>query len=527
MSGRVTLTATATGPAPISQVQFLLDGRPLGSPVTAAPYSMTWNVGSVPPGSHYLSVQATDSRGFVGTAAGVPINVASPPIQIGSIAVDSRASATGNGDATTPAFSSSSGETLLAFVGSDGPVTGQTATVTGGYADGGDAEVWTATASNYVGRTVGPGQSLLAQSLDASTGDSYWTQFASSASTSVGQSIKLNDTAPTADMFNLVVVEVTAGSPPPPPLPDTQPPLVSIINPQPGQTVSGTTQVSANASDNVAIKSVQFFLNGNPLGAPVTSPPYAVSWNTTTATNGSNTLTATAVDPSGNVGRSSSDIVTVQNPLNPPPCFVMDAHVSVDGSGAVTTPAFHTAQAGETLLAFAADDGPAGAGRQSVMIAGGGLTWTKVQRANSQAGDAEIWKASASQPLSNVTITSTPTTLGYHQSLTVIAMQMTQGVGASVTGTGRAGQRGAVGLAEHDTARLARLRGGSRLGQRDRAHRRYEPGPGPPVGRHLGRQQLLDTEHDNPIWRRRKHGNAQRHSANRGQMEHRGSRASR
>lgn len=114
--------------------------------------------------------------------------------------------------------------------------------------------------SNDVGRTVGPGQSLLAQSLDASTGDSYWTQFASSASTSVGQSIKLNDTAPTADVFNLVAVEVTAGSPPPPPLPDTQPPLVSIINPQPGQTVFGTTRVSANASDNVAIKSVQFFL---------------------------------------------------------------------------------------------------------------------------------------------------------------------------------------------------------------------------------------------------------------------------
>ena len=70
---------------------------------------------------------------------------------------------------------------------------------------------------------------------------------------------------------------------------------------------------------------------------------------------------------------------------------------------------------------------------------GGGLTWTKVQRANSQSGDAEIWKASASQPLSNVTITSTPTTRGYHQSLTVIAMQMTQGVGASVTGSGASG----------------------------------------------------------------------------------------
>jgi hypothetical protein len=513
VSGVVTLTATATGPAPISQVQFLLDGQPLGSPVTAAPYSMSWNIGSTPGGPHYLSVQATDNRGFVGTAADVPITVAAAPVQIGSISVDHQASTTGHSSATIQAFSTSSpSEVLLAFVGSDGPITGQTMSVTGGGlawtlvkradANGGDAEIWTATASaplsnvsitataskpgydlalttaalkgasgigasaavganggaptigltttsagsalfatgndfsNDVARALGPGQSMLAQSLDASTADTYWTQYASAPSSAAGQSVTLNDTAPTADMFNLVAVEVLPGSSPPP---DTQPPTVSIVNPTSGQTVSGTIQVSANASDNVAVKSVQFFLNGNPLGSPVTSPPYATSWNTTTAANGSNTLTATAVDPSGNVGTSSSVTVTVQNPSTPPPCFVMDADVSVNGTTTVTTPSFHTALAGEVLLALAASDGPAGGGHQSVTISGGGLTWTLVKRANTQSGDAEIWQATAAQPLSNVAITSTPAARGYNQSLTVIAMQMSLGVGASVAGSGPSG----------------------------------------------------------------------------------------
>ena len=53
VSGTVTLSATATpvAPATISSVQFLLDGQPLGAPVTSAPYTFNWTVGSTVPGS--------------------------------------------------------------------------------------------------------------------------------------------------------------------------------------------------------------------------------------------------------------------------------------------------------------------------------------------------------------------------------------------------------------------------------------------------------------------------------------------
>ena len=189
--------------------------------------------------------------------------------------------------------------------------------------------------------------------------------------------------------------------------------------------------MSATASDNVAVASVQFYLDGKPLGAPVSTPPYAVSWNTTEASNAGHTLTATATDTSGNVGASAPVSVTVQNPAEESPCFVVDATVSVNGHGAVTTQSFTNAEAGEQLFAFVSSDGPAGAGKQSATVTGAGLTWKLLKRANSQSGDAEIWTATAASQLSNVTVTSTPAAGGYDQSLTVISVQMSDGIGAT------------------------------------------------------------------------------------------------
>jgi hypothetical protein len=61
------------------------------------------------------------------------------------------------------------------------------------------------------------------------------------------------------------------------------------------------------------VSGVQFFLDGAALGGQVTTAPYAFSWNTATASNGSHTLTAKAYDAAGNVGSSSAVTVTVSN----------------------------------------------------------------------------------------------------------------------------------------------------------------------------------------------------------------------
>jgi chitodextrinase len=94
---------------------------------------------------------------------------------------------------------------------------------------------------------------------------------------------------------------------------DTTPPTVSMTVPASGATVSGTVTVSANASDNVGVASVQFTLDGANLGSALTASPYQVAWDTTTAANGSHSLTAVAKDAAGNTATASAVAVTVSN----------------------------------------------------------------------------------------------------------------------------------------------------------------------------------------------------------------------
>ena len=54
---------------------------------------------------------------------------------------------------------------------------------------------------------------------------------------------------------------------------DTTPPTVAITSPAGGASVSGTVTVAATATDDTGVTSVQFRLNGSPLGGPDTTAP--------------------------------------------------------------------------------------------------------------------------------------------------------------------------------------------------------------------------------------------------------------
>lgn len=94
---------------------------------------------------------------------------------------------------------------------------------------------------------------------------------------------------------------------------DTTAPTTSITAPAAGATVSGTTLVTASASDNVGVTKVEFYLDGV-FQASDTTSPYEWSWNTTTSSNGSHSLSSKAYDAAGNVGTSAAVSVTVSNP---------------------------------------------------------------------------------------------------------------------------------------------------------------------------------------------------------------------
>ncbi|WP_224365833.1 Ig-like domain-containing protein [Hyalangium versicolor] len=91
-------------------------------------------------------------------------------------------------------------------------------------------------------------------------------------------------------------------------------PQVQLTAPSGGSTLQGTVLVSANASDNLALDRVEFWVNGR-LRFTDFVPPYEFSWDTTTtAANGSTTLVAKAYDTLFNVGSSDPVGVVVLNP---------------------------------------------------------------------------------------------------------------------------------------------------------------------------------------------------------------------
>jgi hypothetical protein len=95
------------------------------------------------------------------------------------------------------------------------------------------------------------------------------------------------------------------------------PPTVSLAAPNPGATVSGTVTVSATATDDLTVASVQFQLDGTNLGSPVTASPYSTRWDTTENSNGSHTLIAIAKAAAGNSSTSAGVSVTVSNSAPP------------------------------------------------------------------------------------------------------------------------------------------------------------------------------------------------------------------
>jgi hypothetical protein len=115
------------------------------------------------------------------------------------------------------------------------------------------------------------------------------------------------------------IFSTTVGDPTPPPPPsDTTAPTVSLTAPVNGATVSGSVSVTANASDNVGVSKVEFYVDGA-LKATDTTSSYTYSWDTTQVSNGSHSLQAKAYDAAGNIATSPTATVTVQNQTTPPP----------------------------------------------------------------------------------------------------------------------------------------------------------------------------------------------------------------
>jgi hypothetical protein len=136
-------------------------------------------------------------------------------------------------------------------------------------------------------------------------------------STTVGNgSYQLSATATAANGTTTTTTEPITVNNVAPPSPDTTPPVVTLTTPV---VVSGvSTQLTATATDNVAVQSVSFKLDSTDLGLGTFSAPstYTRVWDSTSVPNGTYTLIATATDTSGNT-KAATEAITVNNPVCP------------------------------------------------------------------------------------------------------------------------------------------------------------------------------------------------------------------
>src|ERR671918_774075 len=295
IGGAVTVTASASDDVAVASVQFLLDGAPLGALDGAAPYEVSWSTTAASNGAHTLSAVARDAAGNETTATAITVTV----------------------------FNDTTAPTVAVTSPGNGTTVGGSVTIA-------------ATASDDVG--VSSVQFLLdGAPLGAADGaapyDVSWSTLSVSNGahtvTAVARDAAGNETTATA-------ISVTVFN-------DTTAPTVAVTSPGTGTTVGGAVTVAATASDDVGVASVQFLLDGAPLGAADGAAPYEVSWSTLSASNGAHTLTAVARDAAGNETTATAISVTVFNDTTAP-------------TVAVTSPGNGTTVGGSVTIAATASD---------------------------------------------------------------------------------------------------------------------------------------------------------------------------
>ncbi len=263
VSGSVDVAANAGDNVGVTGVQFKLDGANLGSEDTSAPYGATWSTTTSTNATHTLTAVARDAAGNT-TTTGATVTVSN--------------------STTTPPPPPPSSE-------------------------------WTFCAQEHA-RCVFTGTKEVRYGI----GTTYATKTATDGIDCNNQ--VFGDPAPGADKHCDYRDTSAAPSPPPPssspPSPDTTAPSAQLTAPSAGSTVSGSVNVTANASDNVGVAGVQFKVDGTNLGAEDTSAPYGVTWDTKSASNAQHTLTAVARDAAGNRTTAANVTVTVNNAATAP-----------------------------------------------------------------------------------------------------------------------------------------------------------------------------------------------------------------
>ncbi|HTJ70685.1 MAG TPA: Ig-like domain repeat protein [Actinospica sp.] len=382
ITAAVAPVAPATG-TPTGTVTFTVDGT-AGSPVTLASGGATLTLPALSAGSHTITAAYSGDSTFAPATSAALTQTIGPAQTSTTLSSSANPSADGQTvtvtatvTATSPGAGTPSGTVLFTV---DGVQQSPAATLTAG-------------AASLTLPELSPGTHTITASYQGST------SYTASSSSALPQSVQ-------------------------PPAPTT-----TTLSTSPSGSAVEDTPVTLNATESPAASgAIQFYDGSTAFGSPVTVNASGTATLTTSALAiGSHTLTAIFTPTGAAYTASTSNSVVLQITTSG---VGVDQTITREGNGTLTTPAFSTAGP-RLLVAFISSDGPAT--KQTSTVTGAGLTWTLAQRANTKGGTAEVWTASSTASLSNVTVTSTPKTTGYDQQVTVEVFTGASGVGAGST----------------------------------------------------------------------------------------------
>jgi hypothetical protein len=285
-NGTLAVSAHASDGSGIATVQYQIDGKPAGAPLTAPDtaggyaYSASLDISKLTAGHHTLDDVATDAAGNTATSAPVSFTVSSGPPQV----VLTLPPDWTFGHGTVPVTASPSGGvtpySLQLYV--DGTPSGSPISTSSPYTFS-----WDTTKLNDGTHTVSVG-------LTDADGDT---------ATSATVHITVDNTAPTT----------------------------YLVSPAAGAWFTGALPVSAHASDAYGIASIQYQIDGNPAGPALLAPDTAGGYTYSTSLDlsklpaGMHILTEIATDNGGNTTTSAPvsfgvgaapGTVTITSPAN-------------------------------------------------------------------------------------------------------------------------------------------------------------------------------------------------------------------
>jgi hypothetical protein len=266
----LSLQAHASDAYGIASVQFAVDGTAVGRPVTAPDtaggyiYSATVDAASLADGTHTLTSVAVDNAGNRATSAPVSFRAGSSPLAV---------------SITTPPDWTFAGKAVNVAAG----VTGGVAPVSARLVVDGTPVGTSVTTSPY---------SFSWDTTKLADGTHTIAVTATDGAGATVSSATLHETV------------------------DNTPPTAVIYQPSANSRIAGTATLQVHASDAFGVASVQFTIDGKPVGPPLTAPDagqqylYSTTYDTSSLAPGSHSVSAIVADNASNNASAAPVTIT-------------------------------------------------------------------------------------------------------------------------------------------------------------------------------------------------------------------------